>query len=120
MKNIFILTITVLMFSSVSLHAQAAKQTPLTKGNGCKLRYYYYPNLEAYYDLQDNVYIFQKDGAWQKAEEIPSGYRGYGLKNGINVPITDYDDDEVTQFIKEHKKKYPYVSGRRQLMANTE
>ncbi|RZJ29937.1 MAG: hypothetical protein EOO48_06290 [Flavobacterium sp.] len=74
----------------------------------CAYRYHYYPNLCAYYDAKANLYIFKQNGEWQKAKEIPSGYMGYSLNNKVNVVITDYDDDDPTQFIKLHKKKYPY------------
>ena len=74
----------------------------------CSYRYHYYPNLCAYYDAKENNYIFRQNGEWTKAKEIPSGYMGYSLNNKVNVVITDFDDDDPTQLIKIHKKKYPY------------
>lgn len=75
----------------------------------CQLRYYYFPNIEAYFDTQKSIYYYKEDDEWVTAEEIPDGYRGYSLYNGIYVFITDYDDDLVTQFITIHKKKFPYT-----------
>ncbi len=83
---------------------------PITK---CKVRYYYFPNLEAYFDTQKNIYYYKQNGAWQTAEKMPEGYRGYSFYNNINVFITDYDDDFPCQFIEKHKKKYPYISNER-------
>lgn len=77
--------------------------------SNCQLRYYYFPNLEAYFDTQKNIYYFKEDSEWTNAEEIPDGYRGYSLYNRIYVFITDYDDDLITQFVNIHKKKYPYT-----------
>jgi hypothetical protein len=74
----------------------------------CTYRYHYYPNLCGYYDAKANKYILKIDGQWQRVTEIPNGYMGYSLNNKMNVIITDYDDDDVIQFIKVHKKKYPY------------
>lgn len=79
----------------------------------CQLRYQYYPNLEAYFDNYKNEFIYNNKGQWIIAREIPAGYRGYSLFNKINVPITDYDDDNVTQFINIHKKRHPYTTGRK-------
>jgi len=76
----------------------------------CVLRYYYFPNLEAYYDTQKNLYTYMDGGQWITAEEIPAGYRGYSLYNKVNVVINDFDDDDVTQFLYKHKKKYPYIT----------
>lgn len=74
----------------------------------CTYRYHYYPNLCGYYDAKSNDYILKIQGQWQRVKEIPSGYMGYSLNNKMNVVITDYDEDDVTQFIKIHKKQYPY------------
>ncbi|SCX91456.1 hypothetical protein SAMN02927903_00424 [Flavobacterium caeni] len=76
----------------------------------CILRYYYFPNLEAYYDTQKNEYWYTENGQWIVADEIPEGYRGYSLYNKVNVVIHDYDDDDPTQFLSRHKKKYPYIT----------
>lgn len=80
-------------------------------------RYYYYPNLDAYYDTTENLYVFesnQNKGQIVKAKEVPSGYRGYSLFNGIRVAITDYDGDEPFTKIAEHRKQFPkkYTSRR--------
>ncbi|MBL0012351.1 MAG: hypothetical protein IPP30_00890 [Flavobacterium sp.] len=77
--------------------------------SNCQLRYYYYPNLEAYFDTQKRIYYFKEDSEWITDEEIPEGYRGYSLYNKVYVFITDYDDEIITQFIDIHKKKYPYT-----------
>ncbi|RZJ29936.1 MAG: hypothetical protein EOO48_06285 [Flavobacterium sp.] len=80
-------------------------------------RYYFYPNLDAYYDSKENVYIFESNtakGQILKAKEVPSGYRGYSLYNGIRVAITDYDGDDPFSKISEHRRMYPkkYASKR--------
>ena len=80
-------------------------------------RYYYYPNLDAYYDNEQNVYIFESNtakGQIVKAKEVPTGYRGYSLYNGIRVAITDYSGDDPFSKIDEHRKLYPkkYTSRR--------
>ena len=112
-KNMRNLKITLIAFFLVALSANAqsmAANTPkLTDPiTNCELRYYYYPNLEAYYDIKKNIYYFKQQGEWITASEIPNGYRGYSLFNKIRVAITDYDDEDPTQFIGLHKKQYPY------------
>jgi hypothetical protein len=111
LKSIFVL-FTMLVLHATYAQARKVKETaplfnPVTH---CQLRYYYYPNLEAYYDTQKSIYYFKADGEWQTAEEIPTGYRGYSMYNKYSVFITDYDDDNICQFIAIHKKKYPYIT----------
>ena len=82
----------------------------INTATNCILRYYYYPNLEAYFDTSKKLFYFKVQGEWQTAEEIPNGYRGYSTCNKYNIFITDYDDDHICQFIDKHKKKYPYIT----------
>ena len=74
------------------------------------VRYYYYPNLEAYFDNLELVYHYKVNGQWEKAENLPTNYGGYSLFNKVRVNITDYDGDEPYQLLKIHKKMYPYNS----------
>lgn len=116
----FILTYLIIIFSAPLLHAQndakSSKGTPLVDPiTNCQLRYYYFPNLEAYFDTQKRIYYFKQEGKWVTAEEIPDGYRGYSIYNKTNIFINDYDDEDPCQFIDIHKKKYPYINNDRAL-----
>ena len=116
MKNF---TLTLLLTFAVQM-AMAQTSQPLIAGlkmdpnTHCQIRYHYYPNLEAYFDNAKGVYIYNNKGTWMVAPEIPANYRGYSLYNKMNVPITDYDDDNIIQFIKQHKVQFPYNTGRKQ------
>ena len=71
-------------------------------------RYYYYPNLQAYFDNLNMVYYFKINNEWQTAEELPENYGGYSLYNKAYVIIKDYDGENPQQFLNVHKKMYPY------------
>lgn len=115
MKNLKNTLTLITLFIALTGNAQTAEKRNISgqlidPATNCVLRYYYFPNLEAYYDTQKNVYHYHEDGKWITAEEIPAGYRGYSLYNKVNIIIKDYDDDDVTQFSGIHKKKYPYIT----------
>ena len=97
------------------IQAQFAEENSILASG---VRYYYYPNLDAYYDTTENLYVFESNtnrGQIVKAKEIPSGYRGYSLYNGVRVAITDYSGDEPFTKIAEHRKEFPKnYSSRRQ------
>jgi len=117
MKPIYTFVTGLLFMASLNTSAQTSVttdiQSQLADANSILemgARYYYYPNLDAYYDSKENVYIFesnQNKGQIIKAKEVPSGYRGYSVYNGIRVAITDYTGDNPFSKIDEHKKKYP-------------
>lgn len=71
------------------------------------VRYYYYPNLDAYYDSRTNLYLFEQQGQWIKSKELTSGYRGYSLFNGVRVAISDYNGDTPYSQIKSHQEQFP-------------
>ncbi|MBD3581107.1 hypothetical protein [Flavobacterium selenitireducens] len=98
---------------STAQETHSNKNLILDPSTNCHIRYYYYPNLEAYFDRETEKYIFRDKGQWKSESQIPSGYRGYGLFNKANIAINDYDEDNITQFLDDHRKKYPYNSLRK-------
>jgi len=71
------------------------------------VRYFYYPNLDAYFDTKTSLYIYEDKGEWVQAPQITSGYKGYSIYNGMNVPINDYNGEEPFTKLGEHQKMYP-------------
>lgn len=86
------------------------KNVPSDEKSLMKLRYYYYPNLEAYYDKLKQIYYYKKNGKWIVSKELPAGMGGYSLYSKVYVTIEDYNGDEPYLFVEIHKKKYPYNS----------
>jgi hypothetical protein len=76
--------------------------------SNCKLRYLYYPNLQAYYDKLNRVYWYKEKGEWIESEELPENYGGYSLFSKMCVEIKNYDDDLPYTQIDYHKKQFPY------------
>lgn len=110
MKRIEKVFLLMLLFTGFISNAQTAdtKTEQPAETKTTEIRYYYFPNLEAYFDLQEKVYLFKEDGEWVEAEELPKNFGGYSLYNKVRVTITDYDGDEPYLMIDAHKKKYPY------------
>lgn len=113
MKKVTYLIIGMLLFSFNFSQAQvqldtiyirAKKEAPSTF---VEVRYYYYPNLEAYFDTKIAMYIYKENGAWVKAEKLDTTFRGYSLKNGQYVMLKGFTEDNPQTLIDEHKQKYP-------------
>lgn len=117
MKKLLLLIALVFLLSLQSTFAQSrtiAKSAPLVDPvTQCALRYYYYPNLQAYFDTNSKKFFFKENGKWVTADLIPEGYGGYSVYRMLSVMIKDYDDDNPTQFLNTHKKLYPYTSNGR-------
>ncbi len=111
MKTRYYLFLTVL-FSSQFCQAQVSLDTvyvskKIAIESFTKARYYYYPNLQAYFDTRRAVFIYKQDGAWITSETMAPNYRGYSLKNTIFVTIQGYLGDEPYTLIDQHKKEFP-------------
>lgn len=114
MKKIKITLVLVMALISNNFYSQQSashKQSlPIDSKTNCFVRYYYFPNLEAYFDNLEMVYYYKVDNEWETAEQLPTNYGGYSLYNKVKVSITDYDGDEPYLLLKTHKKMYPYNS----------
>ena len=94
-----------LSFSQV---AERNYRLEINPKNNCLYRYFYYPNIQTYYDSLKKVFYYKQNGEWITTEELPQNYGGYSLYKFSRVDISDYDDDEPYLLIEEHKIKYPY------------
>ena len=109
MKKITYLIIGLLMVSFNSAQAQVELNTVDVSSNYKfeEVRYYYYPNLQAYFDTKVALYLYKVNGQWVESEELAPTVRGYSLKNGLYVMIKDYSGDEPYTLLDQHKKQYP-------------
>ena len=69
-------------------------------------RYYYLPDIQTYYDVPSQRYIYQRDGAWVRTTNLPTRYRGYDLYKGQTVYLTDYKGNAPYTYYSKHKVKY--------------
>jgi len=71
-----------------------------------EVRYYYLPDVQAYYDIQTTRFIYYSGGAWVQRPELPWRYRNYDLYGGYKVVLADYRGNTPYTLHKEHKIKY--------------
>lgn len=111
MKNFYCLTFMVSLSIALVSKAQEHPTSDLNSETQIRksldVRYYYYPNLQAYFDTETSFYFFYKNGNWLKEQQIPSGYRGYSMLNKRKVAIADYNGESPYLLINEHKKLFP-------------
>lgn len=107
MKKIFTLIIGMM----ISFNAQAQVELDAVDVSSNykyeEVRYYYYPNLQAYFDTKVGLYLYVENGEWVESETLAPTFRGYSLKNGQYVMIKDYTGDEPYTMLAKHKAQYP-------------
>lgn len=70
------------------------------------VRYYYLPDVEAYYDVNTSMFIYFSGSNWVHRNCLPSRYRNYDLYGGYKVVMPDYHGSAPYTHFKEHKMKY--------------
>jgi len=94
------------MQAQVSVNISIGTPPPWGPVGYTEVRYYYLPDVEAYYDVQSSMFIYYGGGAWVRRAYLPSRYRSYDLYSGYKVVMTDYRGDTPYTHFKEHKMKY--------------
>ncbi|PJB58952.1 MAG: hypothetical protein CO098_05960 [Bacteroidetes bacterium CG_4_9_14_3_um_filter_41_19] len=112
MKTLKLMVAGLSLFLAGSLQAQTTINVsigspPLWGPVGyAEARYYYLPDLEAYYDIQSSNFIYYENGRWIHKAHLPYQHRGYDLYHGYKVVLTDYHGNDPYSHFKEHKVKY--------------
>lgn len=51
------------------------------------VRYYYIPDIEVFYDLSNQDFVYLDDGQWLFSSTLPSIYSSYDLYNGFVIAL---------------------------------
>lgn len=115
------ITILVLVVLAITTSAQNKNETALILSDDatsiCKnssslaektTQYYYFPNMQVYFDLEKKMYHYQVGKDWIISEELPLYYGGYSLFKNERVMVNIAKDDEPQNYIKQHRKEFPY------------
>jgi hypothetical protein len=91
---------------SVSVNLPSPPPPPWGPAGYTDVRYYYLPDVEAYYDVPSSMFIYYERGSWVHRSRLPGRYRNYDLYGGYKVVMSDYRGDAPYANFKEHKMKY--------------
>lgn len=69
-------------------------------------QYYYLPEIDSYYDVPAERFIYIKNGTWVRSERLPARYSNYNLRGGKVIYLTDYRGNAPYSYHKKHKVKY--------------
>jgi hypothetical protein len=112
MKALRLVVVGLLLFYAGTAYAQISVNVnigapPVWGPSGYSdVRYYYIPDVEAYYDVPSAMFIYLNGGTWVHRTYLPSRYRNYDLYNGYKVVMTDYRGDAPYSHFSDHKVKY--------------
>lgn len=100
------LLITGLGYSQVSVSVNLPAPPMWGPVGYTQVRYYYLPDVEAYYDVSTSMFIYYGGGAWIHRAYLPAQYRNYDLYDGYKVVMPGYHGKTPYIHHKEYKSKY--------------
>lgn len=112
MKKLKLIALGIFLFVSSLIQAQVSVNvnigTPPAWGpvGYSNVKYYYLPDVQAYYDVPSSQFIYIKNGKWFRSRYLPGNYRNYNLYNGYKVVLNDYHGSHPYYYFNTHKVKY--------------
>jgi hypothetical protein len=112
MKTLKLIALALFLFASTTNHAQVSINVNLGAPpqwgpvGYSEVSYYYLPDVQSYYDIRAEQFIFLSNGVWIRSYNLPNRYRNYNLYNGYKVVLNDYHGSRPYGHYKEHKVKY--------------
>jgi len=94
------------MQAQISLHINVG--TPPVWGPDVEsnVRYYYLPDVNAYYDINTSMFIYVNDGRWTHRRHLPTEFRNYDLYRGRKVVVQNYRGNSPYAYCNYHAKRY--------------
>jgi len=80
-------------------------------------RYYYLPDVESYYDVENSMFIYYEGNSWIHRSYLPSRYRNYDLYNGYKVGMRNYHGN--TPYYNHREYRVRYAHGRNRTVQRT-
>jgi len=74
------------------------------------VEYYYIPDIQAYYYVPDHQFVYQREGRWVFAHDLPPAYRNFDLYHCHKVVI---NDPQPYLHYDEHRRMYDHFRGER-------
>lgn len=69
--------------------------------------YYYYPDLNVYFNLASHRYMYMDGNHWLNATQMPVAYRNYNMNNMRRVSINQHD-----AYLQNDRHRQLYNNGR--------
>lgn len=94
MKALKLAALGIVLFFACAAQAQVSVNLNIGPAWGpvgySDVNYYYLPDVEAYYDVPNSMFIYYEGRSWVRRSYLPSRYRNYDLYGGYKVVMRDY------------------------------
>jgi len=71
-----------------------------------QVRYYYLPDVLAFYDVNSSMFIYSDGKTWIHKEVLPARFKNYDLYSGYKVIMKSYQGNTPYTHFSEFKRRY--------------
>ncbi|WP_395044394.1 hypothetical protein [Flavobacterium sp.] len=95
--------------AQVSVNVNLGKPPVWAPANRVETQYYYLPDVDAYYDVPAERFIYRNNGTWIRSTVLPARYKSYNLSGANIIYLTDYKGNSPYVYHKNHIVKYKKI-----------
>ncbi len=114
MKNLkftlaaFILLFTLQTNAQFSINLSLGSRVPYRNHNHDRnnVAYYYLPEIEAYYDINSDVFIYNGPRGWIRSSYLPDYCRNYDVNRGSKIAINYRGNSPYANFDSDRERYY--------------
>lgn len=129
MKTIQLIAAGIILFAASTSQAQVSinvnlgspvvvAQPTWVPQNHSNVDFYYIPDIQSYYDVNNSVYVYRNNGNWCRTRYVPVQYLNYNLNHAHRVALRGYHGNQPYAYYNNHTVRYnnnrDYNSGRKQ------
>lgn len=100
-----LLLLTLTSNAQVSINVNINSRPDWCRNYNEDVEYFYYPEIEAYYNINAGIFIYYGPRGWIRSSYLPEYCSNYDFHRGYKVVI-DYRGDAPYAHFKYHKKRY--------------
>jgi hypothetical protein len=91
--------------AQVSINVNIGSRPDWCRNYNAEVEYFYYPEIEAYYNINAGIFIYYGPRGWIRSSYLPEYCNNYDFQRGYKV-VLDYRGNAPYTHFTYHKKKY--------------
>ena len=90
---------------NINLGSRPTHHTPQRYYYEDNVDYYFLPEIEAYFDNREGLYIYYSSNRWIRSSRLPQNCGNYDVNNGVRIAVNCSNNNPYDDFYS-HKKRY--------------
>ncbi len=90
---------------NISLGSRTTYNPPVHYYYDDNVDYYFLPEIQAYFDNREGLYIYYSSNRWIRSARLPQKCGNYNVNNGVRIAVNCSNNNPYDDFYS-HKRRY--------------